>query len=801
MERMIEEGIQQPQPPVGQHPFYAPPNLEMDFLMELPEDIRNEILNEQRILVDPVRPENENQMFLESLEPALREEILLEATPDFLATLSADLRAEAEMIRERRARRMQVRIEQTENNQARNRGPSHRVRIKVPVDSGRLFPAASPELIQKAFASLSLPPPFNQLLLVTLLENKRVAAAVIRECLQRVRSSPGSLASEQILESLYTWTKSSLFDDQPTWAAEGAEGLTLYDELVGLLPEPGKGLSVKILVSLPSRKVHPRCLKGLLAPFLSMNHAIVPKLEEIVELNPDFKAMLEQELGSRLRGDLGMEQKAKLLSFFLRVGISIKCQEMFEVHRWAVDNNYEDEFFNVHIWKIYESSESKEVEPRRKMTVEEEEEPDCAEDRFRYAVTRGMKIVSQTLKKMVDEKDRIMDKPIGLVLHRMADKIPFETKMRVFRHELSLLRQHSMQPRVHLILNREKVFAESYNQIMARNAEELRAGLVVKFANEDGYDAGGVSREWFMLISREIFNPNYGLFEQSSTGNTYQPSPLSYINIEHLPYFKFIGRVVGKALYEGCYVDAFFSSSFYKQILGRSLTLQDIEQQDYQFFKSMKWILENPIGSAGLTFTYDTEVLGKKICKELVPKGSEMAVTEENKASFVEKICEAKMQKEVEKQLEAFMLGFSEIIPRRLVTIFSPKELELMISGLPEVDLEDLKNNTEYEGYSRGHVVVGWFWEILATFDQPMKALFLQFVTGTSRVPPEGFQGLKGIDGPTRFSIHKDFNSAHLPKAHTCLNQLDLPEYPSREILHERLMVALTWGNEGFGFA
>jgi hypothetical protein len=262
------------------------------------------------------------------------------------------------------------------------------------------------------------------------------------------------------------------------------------------------------------------------------------------------------------------------------------------------------------------------------MTVDEDTVLDSVEEQFRYAVTKGVRVISQTLQRMVDERSRVMDKPIGKVLQKLPEMIPFGTKMRVFRHELGLLRQGNMQPRVHIIINRERVFPESYNQIMARNAEEMRSGLVVKFANEEGYDAGGVSREWFMLISREIFNPNYGLFEQSSTGNTYQPSPLSYFNAEHLHYFKFIGRVVGKALYEGCYVDSFFSSSFYKQILGRSLTLQDVEQQDYQFFKSMKWILDNPIESAALTFTYDTETLGKKTCKELVPGGAALMVTE-----------------------------------------------------------------------------------------------------------------------------------------------------------------------------
>lgn len=130
---------------------------------------------------------------------------------------------------------------------------------------------------------------------------------------------------------------------------------------------------------------------------------------------------------------------------------------------------------------------------------------------------------------------------------------------------------------------------------------------------------------------------------------------------------------------------------------------------------------------------------------------------------------------DIEKQLDAFMVGFNEIIPTALVRIFNPKELELMISGLPEVDLQDLRVNTQYEGYSRDSEIILWFWEIMETFDQRTRALFIQFVTGTSRVPPEGFAGLKGINGPSKFTINRDFNQTHLPKAHTCFNQLDLP--------------------------
>jgi hypothetical protein len=138
-----------------------------------------------------------------------------------------------------------------------------------------------------------------------------------------------------------------------------------------------------------------------------------------------------------------------------------------------------------------------------------------------------------------------------------------------------------------------------------------------------------------MCLSREIFRPDYALFEPSSSGNTYQPNPKSYVNPDHLLYFKFIGRFVGKALAENELVDAYFTRAFYKMILGQDIELSDLEQQDYAFYKSMLWLKENPIEKGDYTFSYLYDNFGQRIVKDLIPDGRNVDVTEENKAGKI----------------------------------------------------------------------------------------------------------------------------------------------------------------------
>ncbi|KAM4754376.1 E3 ubiquitin-protein ligase HUWE1-like [Cyanocitta cristata] len=201
---------------------------------------------------------------------------------------------------------------------------------------------------------------------------------------------------------------------------------------------------------------------------------------------------------------------------------------------------------------------------------------------------------------------------------------------------------------------------------------------------------------------------------------------------------------------------------------------------------------------------YPPQVQEFGVCevRDLKPNGANVLVTEENKKEYVHLVCQMRMTGAIRKQLAAFLEGFYEIIPKRLISIFTEQELELLISGLPTIDIDDLKANTEYHKYQGNSIQIQWFWRALRSFDQADRAKFLQFVTGTSKVPLQGFAALEGMNGIQKFQIHRDDRSTdRLPSAHTCFNQLDLPAYESYEKLRHMLLLAIQECSEGFGLA
>ncbi|KAJ2806658.1 E3 ubiquitin-protein ligase tom1, partial [Coemansia guatemalensis] len=354
-------------------------------------------------------------------------------------------------------------------------------------------------------------------------------------------------------------------------------------------------------------------------------------------------------------------------------------------------------------------------------------------------------------------------------------------------------------------VRRPTVFVDSFHQFAGKTGEEIkRARINVKFRDEEGVDAGGVSREWFQVLARQMFNPNYALFMPSASGRvTYQPNPQSWANPEHLLYFKFVGRIIGKAIVDQRVLDAYFTRSFYKHILGRSVDYRDMEAIDPSYYKSLEWILENDITDVfEETFSIEVDDFGQHRIVDLIPDGQKITVTEENKAEYVRLVTEQRLYRAIKDQINAFLTGFHDVIPKDLIQIFNEQELELLISGMPDVDVDDWRNNTEYHGgYNSSSVQIQWFWRAVRMFDHEERAKLLQFVTGTSKVPLEGFAQLQGNQGVQRFQIHKDFSSpTRLPTAHTCFNQLDLPLYDSFETLKSNLLLAISECSTGFGF-
>uniref|UniRef100_H0X935 HECT-type E3 ubiquitin transferase n=1 Tax=Otolemur garnettii TaxID=30611 RepID=H0X935_OTOGA len=371
----------------------------------------------------------------------------------------------------------------------------------------------------------------------------------------------------------------------------------------------------------------------------------------------------------------------------------------------------------------------------------------------------------------------------------------FEAKLRNFYRKLEAKGFGQGPGKIKLIIRRDHLLEGTFNQVMAYSRKELqRNKLYVTFVGEEGLDYSGPSREFFFLLSQELFNPYYGLFEYSANDTyTVQISPMSAFVENHLEWFRFSGRILGLALIHQYLLDAFFTRPFYKALLRLPCDLSDLEYLDEEFHQSLQWMKDNNITDIlDLTFTVNEEVFGQVTERELKSGGANTQVTEKNKKEYIERMVKWRVERGVVQQTEALVRGFYEVVDSRLVSVFDARELELVIAGTAEIDLNDWRNNTEYRGgYHDGHLVIRWFWAAVERFNNEQRLRLLQFVTGTSSVPYEGFAALRGSNGLRRFCIEKWGKITSLPRAHTCFNRLDLPPYPSYSMLYEKLLTAV----------
>uniref|UniRef100_A0A8C1X073 E3 ubiquitin-protein ligase NEDD4-like n=1 Tax=Cyprinus carpio TaxID=7962 RepID=A0A8C1X073_CYPCA len=346
----------------------------------------------------------------------------------------------------------------------------------------------------------------------------------------------------------------------------------------------------------------------------------------------------------------------------------------------------------------------------------------------------------------------------------------FKQKYDYFRKKLK--KPADIPNRFEMKLHRNNILEESYRRIMSlKKPDSLKARLWIEFESEKGLDYGGVAREWFFLLSKEMFNPYYGLFEYSATDNyTLQINSNSGLcNEDHLSYFKFIGRVAGMAVYHGKLLDGFFIRPFYKMMLGKQITLNDMESVDSEYYNSLKWILENDPTELDLRFCIDEDNFGQTYQVDLKPSGSDMVITNDNKKEYIDLVIQWRFVNRVQKQMNAFLEGFTELIAIDLIKIFDENELELLVLTM------SLSISAQ----------------AVLLMDAEKRIRLLQFVTGTSRVPMNGFAELYGSNGPQLFTIEQWGTPDKLPRAHTCFNRLDLPTYESFEDLREKLLMAV----------
>ncbi|XP_053200656.1 NEDD4-like E3 ubiquitin-protein ligase WWP2 [Panonychus citri] len=376
----------------------------------------------------------------------------------------------------------------------------------------------------------------------------------------------------------------------------------------------------------------------------------------------------------------------------------------------------------------------------------------------------------------------------------------FRAKLHQFRY---LCHINALPSHIKICVSRTNIFEDSFHQIMRVPPHELRRRLFITFKGEEGLDYGGIAREWFFLLSHQVLNPMYCLFEYAGKNNySLQINPASSVNPDHLLYFRFIGRFIAMALFHGKFIYSGFTLPFYKRMLGKKLVMKDIESIDPQFYNSLVWIKENSLkdieDEMELYFTVDYEILGQLKSTELKEGGADIRVTDDNKDEYLRLISDWRFSRGQEEQTKALLDGFNEVLPLEWLHYFDERELELLLCGMQEIDIEDWQKNTIYRHYSRGSKQIQWFWTFVKEgMDNEKRARLLQFVTGTCRVPVGGFAELMGSNGPQRFCIEKVGKETWLPKSHTCFNRLDLPPYKSYEQLVEKLTYAIE-ETEGF---
>jgi hypothetical protein len=377
----------------------------------------------------------------------------------------------------------------------------------------------------------------------------------------------------------------------------------------------------------------------------------------------------------------------------------------------------------------------------------------------------------------------------------------FEDKIRILR---SFKEMNLPTKETKIFIKRDDMLKSSFDTIINLSLKEMKNTLRISYIGEKGIDAGGLLKDFFYQLSKEIGNPNYSLLQYSS-GNSYELeiNPQSSLdNPLYLKYFKFIGRLMGLAIFNKQYFPLSFTLLFYKRLLGKEPEFSDLKFVDSQIYKNLKWLKENN-NAKDLCLTFSIEEVDcfdnhKNV--ELKEGGSNIEVTDENKNEYIDLVLKYKFNNDKdEEQFNALKEGFFEIIPHEICDILNEFDLKFLISGVNLIDIEDWERNTAYQGYTVKDPTIINFWKCVKEFSNEQRTQLLIFATGSSQVPITGFKDLQNNSNNLEpFTLKNTGNVDDLPISHTCFNRIDLPPYTSCEQLKEKLLRAITEGVTDF---
>ncbi|KAI4725564.1 hypothetical protein E4T49_06687 [Aureobasidium sp. EXF-10728] len=517
-------------------------------------------------------------------------------------------------------------------------------------------------------------------------------------------------------------------------------------------------------------------------------------------------------------------------------------------------------------------SEDERRQQLQRQAADEEDEPDQPEAAWDEAeftsLTRSQRNYQRNNRQASTVRYLQSVAPRLEILQNMPFMIPFETRVQIFREFVRLdmmvrrgghvdpdLWRHRMAfgslggtnsdeiGKHHASIRRKNEFEDAYRQFY-KLGDGLKEPIQITFLDEfglqeAGIDGGGVTKEFLTSITTEAFNPEKLLFTENSQHSLY-PNPTSVEahkemlrlsgysenTEEHresvkdlLHRYEFLGRVVGKCLYEGILIDINFASFFLSKWAlfggqgaasresGYRASVNDLRDLDEELYQGLMSLKHYPgdVGEWGTYFAVNSTVTlpnghTKTIEYNLVPNGTNMLVNRGNRLWYIAKVASYRLSGQSSLQTTAFLTGLSSIIQPSWLNMFNQKELQTLIGGeSSDIDVADLRGNTQYNGvYEIGtdgqeHPSVQLFWQTMLELPDADRRKVLKFVTSTPRAPLLGFGSLN-----PKFTIRDSGDDEHrFPTASTCVNLLKLPRFKSKKALREKLLYAV---NSGAGF-
>ncbi|XP_078184906.1 E3 ubiquitin-protein ligase TRIP12 isoform X32 [Callithrix jacchus] len=397
-------------------------------------------------------------------------------------------------------------------------------------------------------------------------------------------------------------------------------------------------------------------------------------------------------------------------------------------------------------------------------------------------------------------------------------------------------------------VNREELLKQA--ESVMQDLGSSRAMLEIQYENEVGTGLGP-TLEFYALVSQELQRADLGLWRgeevtlsnpkgsQEGTkyiqnlqglfalpfGRTAKPAHIAKVKMK----FRFLGKLMAKAIMDFRLVDLPLGLPFYKWMLRQetSLTSHDLFDIDPVVARSVyhledivrqKKRLEQDKSQTKESLQYALETLTMNGCSvedlgldftlpgfpniELKKGGKDIPVTIHNLEEYLRLVIFWALNEGVSRQFDSFRDGFESVFPLSHLQYFYPEELDQLLCG-SKADTWDAKTLMECcrpdHGYTHDSRAVKFLFEILSSFDNEQQRLFLQFVTGSPRLPVGGFRSLN----PPLTIVRKTFESTEnpddfLPSVMTCVNYLKLPDYSSIEIMREKLLIAAREGQQSF---